>query len=232
MSDKQNVHRLIDLLRFHFFSRTHKVAAKMPWGKPHPIEGGNNLDGLLVAHVLGEGGPKGKARYGNRKGSTKVEAGHYRIGSYTPDEQGLTRWLCLDFDGGAEHSDSLADPQGAVIAAHRACTTLGLPSYVERSGGGKGFHLWVLFAEPVPAKDARRLGMAIAPKDAPLIAGSYADARRACGIEVFPKQDKIKKKTGYGNLVWLPWWSEASDGANEFHRLEGDRLVPDRKSVV
>jgi len=217
---------LVALFKAHFFTRTDKVAAKMPWGKPHPIEGGDNFDGLLLAHVLGEGGPKGKARYGNRKGSTKVEAGYYRIGSYTPDEEGLTRWLCLDFDGGAEHADSLADPQGAVISAHRACTDLSLPSYVERSGGGKGFHLWVLFAEPVPAKDARRLGMAIAPKDAPLVAGSCADARRACGIEVFPKQDKIKKKSGYGNLVWLPWWSEAPDGANEFHRLEGNGLVP------
>jgi hypothetical protein len=53
-----------------------------------------------------------------------------------------------------------------------------------------------------------------------------ADARRACGIEIFPKQDKIKKKSGYGNLVWLPWWSGAPEGANEFYRLEGDSLVP------
>jgi len=216
---------LVVLLKGHFFTRTDKIAARMSWGKPHPIEGGDNLDGLLLAHVLGEEGPKGKVRYSNRKGSTKVEAGRYRIGSYTPDEEGLTRWFCLDFDGGADHADSLADPQSAVIAAHRGCTALTLPSYIERSGGGKGFHLWVFFSEPIPAKDARRLGMSIAPKDAPLVAGSCADARRACGIEVFPKQDKIKKKSGYGNLVWLPWWSEAPDGANEFLRLEGDRLV-------
>ncbi|MFA6034045.1 MAG: hypothetical protein WC889_14190, partial [Myxococcota bacterium] len=138
----------------------------------------------------------------------------------------MTRWLCLDFDGGADHADSLADPQGAVIDAYKACSALGLPSIIECSGGGKGWHLWVLFSEPVPAKDARRLGIAIAPKDAPLVAGNCADARRACGIEIFPKQDKIKKKSGFGNLVWLPWWSGAPDGANEFYRLDAAKFVP------
>jgi hypothetical protein len=213
---------VVQLLKTYFFQRTDKVAAFMRWDRPHPIEAGDNLEALLLAHVLGEAAPTAVVRYVTKKGATKAEKGRYRIGSYTPDSEGKTRWLCLDFDGGG-HADGLVDPEAAVLLTHERSAALDLPSHIERSGGGKGWHLWLFFSEPVPAKDVRKFAHLLVPGDQILASGRCADARVNRGIEVFPKQNKIKKN-GFGNLVWLPFWSEAPDGATRFYRLEADTL--------
>jgi hypothetical protein len=90
--------------------------------------------------------------------------------------------------------------------------------YLECSASTQGWHVWVLFAPMVPALKARLLGYGATPS-ALLADGSPADPRSARGIEIFPKQNAIKAG-GYGNLVWLPWWSEALErGGNLFHRF-------------
>jgi hypothetical protein len=216
---------LARLLRSRFFSRTDHLAALMPWNDPHPIEGGEHLDALLLAHVLGDAAPSAVARYHNRKGALKLEKGHYRLGSYAPDGEGNTVWFCLDFDGPG-HAEPLADPQAAVVQAWRNAAGLGMPAYIEQSGSGKGWHLWVFFAQPVSARDARRLALLVAPAGLPLANGGEASARGNRGIEVFPKQEKHRKKKGLGNLVWLPLWAGAPEGANQFYRLDGDALQP------
>ena len=215
----------IALLEKHFFTRIDMIAAKMVWGKPHPVEGGAHLRALLTAHVMGESAPRAVVRYTNRRGDTKVEKGHFRLGSYTPDAKGMTRWLCLDFDAN-DHADGLRDPDLAIRRTHAVFQSLGIPSYIERSGGGKGWHLWVFFSEPVSAKDVRKLAHMTAPRDLPLVSGRLVDARVNRGIEVFPKQDKAKKKRGFGNLVWLPFWSGAPGSANTFYAEEADKLHP------
>jgi len=215
----------IALLEKHFFTRIDMVAALMAWGSPHPVEGGAGLRALLTAHVMGSDAPTAVVRYSNRRGDTKVEKGRYRIGSYTPDVKGLTRWLCLDLDA-HDHADGLRDPDLAVRRNHAVFQSLGIPSYIEQSGGGKGWHLWVFFSEPVSAKDVRRLAHLAAPRDLPLVSGRLVDARVNRGIEVFPKQNKIKKKRGFGNLLWLPFWAGAPSGANSFYAEENDKLLP------
>jgi hypothetical protein len=225
----EQAERLVALLRDHFFTRTDLASAFMSWGKPHPVDGGEYLQALLEAHVNGQTGPKAVVRFTNRDNSTKVASGWYRVGTHTPDTDGNTRWLCVDFDG-ADHADGLVDPDAAVLSAYQACADLGVAAHIERSGGGHGWHLWVLFSEPVPAADARRLAQAVVPADLPLVSGRTADPRVNRGIEVFPKQDRTKKK-GFGNFVWLPLWSEAPEGANQFYRVEDGgnlaRFLPD-----
>jgi hypothetical protein len=54
-----------------------------------------------------------------------------------------------------------------------------------------------------------------------LMAAVALDVLSARGIECFPKQAKLGKK-GYGNLVWLPWWREAAEGANVFYSASDD----------
>jgi len=205
------------LLRERFLNRTDLVAILAPWGKPCPVEANGTLDDLLLGHLLGGEVPEAKVKYANRRGSGAMK-GHFRVGSYCPGTDDTTRWLCLDFDG-AGHADALADPQSATLAAYDAFTGAGLPAYLERSGGGKGWHLWCFFDPPVPAGQAQALGRALAPKNAPLAdsAGEMADPRSARGIEVFPKQPKIRR-SGFGNLVWLPWWQGATQGGNSFYR--------------
>lgn len=209
------------LLRERFLNRTDLVAILAPWGKPCPVEANGALDDLLLGHLLGDDAPEAKVKYVSRRGSGAMK-GRFRVGSYCPAPDDTTRWLCLDFDG-AGHADALADPQAAAVAALDAFTAAGLPAYLERSGGGKGWHLWCFLDPPLPAAKAQALGRALAPKDAPLAdsSGEVADPRSARGIEVFPKQPKIRR-SGFGNLVWLPWWQGAAEGGNTFYRRSQD----------
>jgi hypothetical protein len=182
------------LLRARFFNRTDLVAILAPWGKPCPVEANGVLDDLLLGHLLGDEAPEAKVRYVNRRGSGAMK-GRFRVGSYCPGPDDTTRWLCLDFDG-AGHAGALADPQAAAVATHEAFVRAGLPAYLERSGGGKGWHLWCFFDPPIAAAKAQALGRALAPNDAPLAEGGVADPRAGRGIEVFPKQAKVDPVVG------------------------------------
>jgi hypothetical protein len=105
-----------------------------------------------------------------------------------------------------------------------AAERLGLPAYLERSGGGGGWHVWVFFDGPVPAKKARALLFALIPSGVMLADGTAADAQNNRGIEVFPKQDECPEG-GYGNMVWLPWWHGAAEGGNLFYALNEGELI-------
>jgi hypothetical protein len=61
------------------------------------------------------------------------------------------RLLACDFDGPGSILDALA----YLDAAHAA----GVPAALERSRSGDGVHVWVFFAERVPATSARRIGV-------------------------------------------------------------------------
>ncbi len=216
----------VRLLRERFLNRTDLVAILAPWGKPCPVEANGTLDELLLGHVLGPEVPETKVKYVNRRGSGAMK-GRFRVGSYCPGPDDTTRWLCLDFDGEG-HADALADPQAATLTAFDAFTSAGLPVYIERSGGGKGWHLWCFFDPPLPAAKARDLGYALAPKKAALADGSgeVADPGSNRGIEVFPKQPKIGRNR-FGNMLWLPWWQGAPEGSNCFYRRnEAGALEP------
>jgi hypothetical protein len=203
------------LLERHFFSRTDLVAVGEGRGKPQPASG--NLRALLATHLLGAAAKPAVVSLQSKATIASATMGHFRVGSYCLAADSMVRWLCLDFDG-AGHANGLADPTAAALAAHREATARGVPAYLERSGGGRGWHLWMFFAEPVAAAMARRLGFALAPRDAMLADGRTADPESSLGIEVFPKQERIAKG-GVGNLVWLPWWSGAAPGGNVFVRV-------------
>lgn len=71
---------------------------------------------------------------------------------------------------------------------------LGLPCLTEFSGG-KGFHFWYFFSEPVPAVLPRQALGRLVQRIAPDFS--------CFNLEVFPKQDQLAGK-GLGNLVKLP----------------------------
>ena len=211
----------IRLLREYFFSRTDKVAIVAPWGRPCPVEPRGSIEAIIEAHVKGPSGPKARYRFRRRK-SYGASSGYPRVGSYVPNEDGHTPWLCIDFDGPG-HADELEDPAAALLAAHDTCKKAGIRAFIEKSGSGLGWHLWIFFEQGVIATDARALGMLISPGEFYCANGRIADARASRGIEIFPKQSKLKKKR-YGNLLWLPWWHDAPEGANQFYRLDDGKL--------
>ncbi len=61
--------------------------------------------------------------------------------------------------------------------------------------GGKGFHFWYCFQEPIPAARVRDLLNTIARQ--------VSSDLSAFTLEIFPKQDRLGGK-GFGNLVKLP----------------------------
>lgn len=204
------------LLQQYFFSRRDTVAVLEDGGRPRP--GSGDLAALLRTHLAGQAAPAAVVRYQNRHRMGAL-SGYFRVGSYCLNPESNVRWLCFDFDGGADHAASLEDPLGAALATQEAFEARGCPVYLERSGGGHGWHLWAFFTEPVAAAKARKLAFGLVPDGCLLTDGSPADPAAGRGIEVFPKQDRVGKK-GFGNLVWLPWWHGAAEGGNQFVRLD------------
>jgi superfamily II DNA or RNA helicase len=118
-------------------------------------------------------------------------AGKITIGVYALLEGDMCRFLAADFDEEDWRLDVTAF--AAVARKH------GLPVHVEISRSGNGAHAWLLFTEPVPARDARRLGSA-------LVSRTCADTGRLSlksYDRFFPSQDRMPKG-GLGNLIALP----------------------------
>jgi hypothetical protein len=208
----------VELFKRHFLNRTDRVAFKPGESEACPAEGNGYLDGLLTSHLTGEPVP---LHWITARGNSGNEVGPQRIGTYSPDADGRTVYACADFDGGGRHGKPLKDPLGVALDFYFRCRQLGLPAYLERSGGGEGWHVWLFFDRPVSAALVRKLMFGRLPTNAELRSGGKANARANAGIEVFPKQDAIGKG-GVGNLVWLPWWNGSREGANLFHRVTDD----------
>jgi len=97
----------------------------------------------------------------------------------------VTQWGCVDFDEGEEASLAHA------VNLQTVLQQLQVTSWIERSRS-KGYHLWVFFEEPLPARKVREgLIGACNVVDAPT-------------VEVNPKQ-LVLTGQGLGNGVRLPY---------------------------
>ncbi|MEG0505025.1 MAG: DEAD/DEAH box helicase family protein, partial [Raoultibacter sp.] len=122
------------------------------------------------------------------------------LGAYAIDRDAMCSFIVADFDAKNDTADGALDSlQDSVATFMRLCERHTIPTYLERSRSGKGFHIWLFFDSPVPAKDARRLFCSLitdAMEENPRI--SFASYDR-----LFPHQDTIPS-TGFGNLIALP----------------------------
>lgn len=199
---------LQQVVQEYFLNRTDRLANLAPWGRPCPIDANGSLDQIIDAH-LGKSSCDAVHIPSNGRKTTETVN---RVGTYAPDVDGLTKWLCVDLDG-KDHKAGLQDPLGVAEQMIETLGSLGFPSHLERSGGGRGFHVWMFFNEKIPAAEVRRLAFSVVPKDL------RERARLGQGVEIFPKQDEIESD-GVGNMVWLPWWAKAPQDCGEFYRHE------------
>lgn len=114
------------------------------------------------------------------------------IGAYAILEDDTCWFLAVDFDEAEWRAD--------VAAFRQVCTETGIPCAVEISRSGNGAHAWFFFSAPVPAASARQMGtylltLTTARRDQ-LTLKSYD--------RLFPSQDTLPRKGGYGNLIALP----------------------------
>lgn len=117
--------------------------------------------------------------------------GHKTLGVYPMLADDTCRFLAADFDKAMWRRD--------VGAFLDACRSKGVPAALERSRSGNGAHVWLFFAEPVPASHARRLGAHLlteAMERNPDIGFRSYD-------RFFPSQDTVPQG-GFGNLIALP----------------------------
>jgi len=138
-------------------------------------------------------------------------AGDTTIGIYPIDKENKVKFLALDIDVNKEHTDKVQEYLPALQNTARkllkAVEDLSLYALLEFSGR-KGYHVILLFAEPVPAVQARQLGRVLISKIGTLPNGLH--------IEIFPKQDSVDGKKGLGNLIKLPF---------ALHKVSGQRSV-------
>ncbi len=132
-------------------------------------------------------------------------AGHLRgrhtLGVYPMLPDDSCRFLAADFDGETWRRDA-----GAFL---EACRSKGVPAVLERSRSGHGGHVWVFFAESVPAVLARRLGALLLTETmerCPDIGFQSYD-------RFFPSQDTVPAG-GFGNLIALPLQGGPRESAN------------------
>ncbi len=118
-------------------------------------------------------------------------AGKKTIGVYPLLTDDSCYFLTADFDEADWREDAKAFMQ--------SCREMAIPAALEISRSGQGAHVWIFFADPVPAREARQLGAALishtCDRTRQLSLGSYD--------RLFPNQDTLPKG-GFGNLIALP----------------------------
>ncbi|MCL6449059.1 MAG: AAA family ATPase [Armatimonadetes bacterium] len=134
-------------------------------------------------------------------------AGKESIGIYPLRDDGTCWFAAQDIDMKDDQAKA-AEMAGAV---KETLAELGIPAYIEKSKS-KGYHIWLFFSEPVPAKDARRL-----------LAGVWKKAVGGSVPEIFPKQDTLEGQT-YGNYIHLPFFRPHSK-ENRRVMVDGGRVL-------
>jgi hypothetical protein len=144
-----------------------------------------------VAGVCGK--PKIKCGACHLRGSPDSHArgSDYVMGVYPLQHDDRCWFLAADFDG-----ENWAEDARAYL---ETCRARSVPAALERSRSGLGGHVWIFFAEPISAREARQLGAALITET--------MERRPEIGFEsydrFFPNQDTMPTG-GFGNLIALP----------------------------
>lgn len=142
-------------------------------------------DTVIAQHLRGEGS----------------DGRDFIIGVYPMLADETCWFLAADFDKKSWRDD--------VAAFLETCRIKNIPTAVERSRSGNGGHVWIFFAEPVPAGLARRLGAHILTETmerAPELGFDSYD-------RFFPNQDTMPAG-GFGNLIALPLQRRPREAGN------------------
>jgi hypothetical protein len=206
------VQHQLEMLKSYFLNRTDVLAGDLPaTGKPCPMRV-KDLDKLLISHLTGL---ETDCEF-IIKNKPKTIKASIRLGSYTPNIDNKTKWMCIDIDGGNSHQNPVKFPIRTTRLISNLCKKAKLTYSIEKSRSGDGYHIWVFFEKPIEAFLAQKLGHLLVPANIPLLKGGMADSKKGKGVEVFPKSIKISEE-GHGALVYLPFHYSAEGGKNSFY---------------
>ena len=116
------------------------------------------------------------------------------LGTYLLSPEGKTKALVIDIDGPESNE---AGQKVAFQLALQMVTALQREGIIPlwEDSGGKGYHLWLCFSEPVPAGVIRRWAIRWVDQFRPFPEGVL--------VEIFPKQDYLAPGA-LGSLIRLP----------------------------
>jgi hypothetical protein len=142
------------------------------------------------------------------------------VGLHSTSPQNTSRWGGIDID---KHDGGRADPENNLAAAltwYQRLLTLGIVPLLTGSNGAGGYHLRVIFREPVPTPRVFAFLQ--------WLVADFKDLGLAAQPETFPKQPHIGEGK-FGNWLRLfgrhhtnDYWSEVWDGTSW---LAGARAV-------
>jgi len=134
--------------------------------------------------------------------------GEIVIGLYTTSPDQTSRWACWDFDA---HDELDTENWVHVQSLAENLTLQGMHPIIEDSNGAGGFHVWIIFDEPLPTYAVFDWMNAV-----PV---NYR-------VERFPKQ---RRTESYGNFVRLPGKHPKREHFSKF--FDGDEWTTDFLSV-
>lgn len=143
------------------------------------------------------------------------EDGSDVIGVYPLLADDTCRFIVFDFDDHGKRAEERDfanlnnEWKEEVDAVRMICKEQGIDALVERSRSGRGAHLWIFFAQRVPASLARKFGFALLDKGAETVnmkSFRYYD-------RMLPAQNHMPDG-GIGNLIALPLQGKALKGGN------------------
>lgn len=123
------------------------------------------------------------------------------IGAYPLLQDETCLFLAIDFDknGWQEQSKEFL----------KVCKDWNVPASLEKSQSGNGAHIWIFFAEPVPAYMARKLGCGLITQTMK----QKHEMSLSAYDRLFPTQDTMPNG-GFGNLIALPLQGERRKRGN------------------
>ncbi len=136
--------------------------------------------------------------------------GKHVLGVYPLRLDETCYFLAVDFDKDGWKANARAFLE--------TCMAMNVPAALERSRSGNGGHIWIFFAEAVPAFLARNLGSHLLTETM----SQHHQLSMESYDRLFPNQDTMPKG-GFGNLIALPLQKEARKlGNTEFLNEQGE----------
>ena len=141
--------------------------------------------------------------------------GEFVAGIYPMLADETCYFLAADFDKASWQEDARAFLD--------TCRLMNVPAALERSRSGNGGHVWLFFAEAVPAALARKLGTYLLTET--------MERRPDLGLDsydrLFPNQDTLPQG-GFGNLIALPLQKRPREQGNSVFLDDGFSPYPDQ----
>ena len=128
------------------------------------------------------------------------------IGIYPLLTDNTSWFIVADFDEVSSSKRSWMDECRMFL---KACTSVNIPAYLERSRSGKGGHVWIFFDKNYPAIRSRKILLRLL-EDAAIISPFDKNSNYD---RLFPNQDFHSGK-GLGNLIALPLQHKALEQQN------------------